>query len=196
MTRPRLILAIRCAVLAGACAWLYPYGLWWLPIALMMPAFTSGGCGGPCTTGTLCANGQDSESIALTIAGLTDLACASCNDYNKTYNVQSGSTNCGYIATNPTQVPGSCGSSSFANNLTTFFQDDGSGNTRVRASLFLYDGGAPDSYIWDFTALGASPANCCITTITKVGSTSVTVGSTTQQCDPTAATVTIVGSDF
>jgi hypothetical protein len=201
MTRPRLILAIRCAVLAVA---LWCIGApWWMfalcPLALMMPVF-AGGCDGTCGDGGRCANSQESKSIAGTIAGMANLNCIHCGDYNKTYNLPEGGTGigpggCGYTSSGiGAIVPQTCGSNSGFNAIQHLIQNDGSGNTRVATQLEIYDSPGATFHLFQSASIGASPANCCITTV-SLAFFSTTVTSATQRCDATGASCTWVGSD-
>lgn len=100
MTRPRLIIAIRCAVLALACLFFIPCWLWWVPFALMMPAFAS------CTqTCTRCDSNVSACNYQIDIAGVTDQSCGTCSTWNTSYVMAFNST-CAFISSNFT----ACGS--------------------------------------------------------------------------------------
>lgn len=189
MTRPRLILLIRCAVLAVG---LWCIGApWWLAmLSLMMPVFSS--CCGTGVCNTICANNCANESWQVTIAGEVDSSCSSCADYNKTYNIHDTSS-CTYNANIYTGgVPTSCGDV-FSYVQVRYYLSGA--NTHLEVQQYFDDPGSGQVQLdtWDFGSIGTSPASCCVGTLGPNAITSSAFG-TYNPCDSSAATCTIIGS--
>lgn len=106
MTRPRLILLLRCVALLSLCA-CTDFGLYllasfaWVPLGLFMPVFASGGP--PCTN---CVGNTPSQ-VQLTASGITNGQCTDCNVLNGTFIINPISA-CQYLITGLGNV---CGAS-------------------------------------------------------------------------------------
>lgn len=82
MNRARLIIAIRCVMLATACLWLHVMNLEWLLLALL-PTVFSGGATSPCT---YCTGGtQNVVSVQFDIAGVQNFPAFCCTNLNATF---------------------------------------------------------------------------------------------------------------
>jgi hypothetical protein len=198
-----IILALRlasiaCLLLVPGAASITTAGLAWMPLGLIYPVLATG-CSGVCGLGR-CASNQASKTFSMTISGLANGTCTSCNDYNATFGGIPNSVNCSW---RDFTIVNSCGTLLSHAGAEVDITDNGT-RVFVVGSLFLsLGGGSSNAWTWDIGAL-ASPPVCCITTLGPLtpGVDSISGGATqdcdssaTQDCDSSGASMTLVGSD-
>jgi len=176
-------------------------GTAWMPVGLLF-AILSTGCDGICGS-SRCTSNQASKTFSMTIAGLTNLACSNCNDYNTTFGSIPNSISCSWQLNAAGGVPTTCGQSFLPGHTVNVDIGTSGSDSTIKARLIIdlteipvASGGGSEVHEVAYGSIGTAPANCCIGTYgpTTVTSTVVTPGHTAQ-CDGTSATFTIVGSD-
>jgi hypothetical protein len=175
MTRSRLIFLIRFTTLALVC-WLLGMPLSVLavvgPVALFMPVFGVNDCPTCCTATT------SNAAASVSIGGITNRTCLTCNDFNHGVVCPTG---CGgqSVLTGPFSCSGPFGIS-----LSYLINCPGA-NTVVSASTFINPaiGNASGSGY----SLGAKPADCSSFTASISGTTF-----TSNECDFSSVAFTVV----